>query len=123
MKKKHLLISLFDIDSLEERCYSCHELFENYNVLMKHRKTAHPQTINECHYYRSGQCKFEDRCFYRHSEEKEKRTGNNDRDRNHSFHRGQTEFPPDISALTEKLKDLMTFLSQEGKQTGRSQGH
>ena len=114
----------FDIDSLEERCYTCHEQFENYSALMKHRKMAHPQTINECHYYKSGQCKFQDRCFYRHSGENEKRIYNNDtRDtRNHSFHRGQTEFPPDISALTEKLRDLMTFLSQEEKQTRKLPG-
>ena len=113
----------FDIDSLEERCYTCHEQFENYSVLMKHRKMAHPQTINECHYYKSGQCKFQDRCFYRHSGEKEKQTDDTRDSRNHSFHRGQTEFPPDISALTEKLKDLMTFLSQEERLTRKSPGH
>ena len=111
----------FDIDSLEERCYTCDKQFENYNVLMKHRKESHPQTINECHYYKSGDCKFQERCFYRHSEVNNRNDkGNN---QNYSFHKDMREFPPDIADLTEKLKDLMTFLSNKDKQTVRSQGH
>ena len=124
------------IDSLEETCYTCRQTFENFIVLMKHRKASHYDTISECHRFRSaGECQFKERCFYRHTNAQNVplRGQNNSfppsiqnvplRVQNDSFPQGQEEFPPDLRQLTLGFQSLMsTFLSNREKQGSRQPG-
>ena len=110
------------IDSLAETCYTCKQNFENFNVLMKHRKAAHYDTISECHSYKAGDCKFGDRCYYKHSTDQNvsHRKGT-DTD---PFHQGEEEIPPDLKELTLGFQNLMSmFLSKRGNLRSRQSGH
>ena len=107
------------IDSLMETCFSCNETFENFIVLMKHRKSAHYDIINECHGFKAGNCKFGEHCYYKHPGDQAKsKTISND-----SFHQGLSEFPPDLKELTLGFQTLMlTFLSRREGFRGRLSG-
>ena len=123
------------IDSLEETCYTCRQTFENFIVLMKHRKASHYDTISECHRFKSGECPFKERCYYRHTNAQNVplRGQNNSfppsiqnvplRVQNDSFPQGQEEIPPDLRELTLGFQSLMsTFLSNREKQGNRQPG-
>ena len=120
------------IDSLEETCYTCKQTFENFVVLMKHRKASHYDIISECHRFKSGDCQFKERCFYRHTNTQNvPLRGQNDtnsqnlplRGQNDSFPKGQEEFPPDLKELTLGFQSLMsTFLSNREKKGSRQPG-
>ena len=108
------------IDSLTETCYTCKETFDNFIVLMKHRKSAHYAIINECHSFKAGACRFGESCYYKHSgnEIAPKATCND------SFHQGLEEFPPDLKELTLGFQSLMsTFLSRREGFKNRLSGH
>ena len=118
------------IDSLEETCYTCKQTFENFVVLMKHRKASHYDTISECHRFKSGDCQFKERCFYRHTNTQNvPLRGNTNtqniplRGQNDSFPQGQEEFPPDLRELTLGFQSLMsTFLLNREKKGSRQPG-
>ena len=109
------------IDSLAETCYTCKQNFENFNVLMKHRKAAHYDIISECHSYKAGDCKFGDRCYYKHStDQNNSHKKGTDTD---PFHQGE-EIPPDLKELTLGFQNLMSmFLSKRGNLRSRQSGH
>ena len=112
------------IDSLTETCFTCKQTFENFIVLMKHRKSAHYDLINECHGFKTGSCKFGESCYYKHSggQAESKTSSNNTVD--DSFHQGLSEFPPDLKELTLGFQQLMsTFLSRRESFRSRQSGH
>jgi hypothetical protein len=49
----------------EKKCYTCKDMFKNYNSLMNHRKMLHPSNI-KCRYIPN--CKFGRNCWYVHSD-------------------------------------------------------
>ena len=98
-------------------------------MLMKHRKSAHYDLINECHGFKTGSCRFGESCYYKHSsgqtesgilnQATESKTISND-----SFHQGLSEFPPDLKELTLGFQQLMsTFLSRREGFRSRQSGH
>lgn len=107
------------IDSLTETCFTCKQTFENFIVLMKHRKSAHYDLINECHGFKAGSCRFGESCYYKHSGgQAESKTNSND-----SFHQGLSEIPPDLKELTLGFQHLMsTFLSKREDFRSRQSG-
>ena len=116
------------IDSLAETCYTCRQTFDNFMVLMKHRKEAHYDTISECHGFKAGDCKFGSRCYYRHSEvsgetfQSKNNGSNNEKGSNDSFQE-EVKLPPDLNELTEGIKKLMSqFLLNREKTEKRQRG-
>ena len=134
---KHSILSKHSkIDSLAETCYTCKNTFDNFMVLMKHRKEAHYDTISECHSFKAGDCKFGSRCYYRHSVASEGVTSNTGalfdnntgahsetkRLDNDSFHE-DLQIPPDLKELTKGLQKLMLeFLLNREKTENRHRG-
>ena len=120
------------IDSLSETCYTCKQTFDNFMVLMKHRKEAHYDTISECHGFKAGDCKFGDRCYYRHSvasagvTSRPAQTNNNG---SHSENKSNDSFqedlqiPPDLKELTVGFQKLMSqFLFNRERTENRQRG-
>ena len=124
---KHSILSKHTkIDSLAETCYTCKNTFDNFMVLMKHRKEAHYDTISECHSFKAGDCKFGNQCYYRHSVASEGVTSNTGvhaknniqahsetkKLHNDSFHE-DLQIPPDLKELTKGLQKLMLQFSNQ----------
>ena len=121
------------IDSLSETCYTCKETFDNFELLMKHRKVAHTDTISECHSFKAGNCRFGNHCYYRHSVATGGVTTHSDfqADKPSSWSKGtdsdsfqeDLELPPDLKELTMGFQSLMSqFLLKREKTRNRQLG-
>ena len=107
------------IDSLEETCFTCNQTLDNFIELMRHRKASHYDIIGECHSFKAGDCRFKERCYYRHTNTQSIPL----RGQDESFPQGQIEFPPDLKELTLGFQNLMSqFLSNREKQRSRLTG-
>ena len=96
-------------DDLSQNCYICNKKCENFDDLMRHRKQAHPLEINSCRFYKdTGYCKFENQCYYRHSESQQSQP------QLQGFQKGQGHPPPDppMMDLIVMLKEMMATYMQ-----------
>ena len=67
--QKHARITGHKTDDLSQNCYICNKKCADFDELMRHRKSSHPLSINTCRFYKdTGYCKFDNQCYYRHSE-------------------------------------------------------
>ena len=104
---KHSRESGHKTNSLEERCYSCDEIFSNFTDLMIHRREKHTDKINKCRYYAEGSCKFGLRCWYSHE-----MTENRDNVAL-DFRKEKESIPPDVrQGLAVLLEDLLEIHKQ-----------
>ena len=122
------------IDSLSETCYTCKETFENFEILMKHRKAAHIDTVSECHSFKAGNCRFGSHCYYRHSVNTGGVTTHSDdrqTDKPSSWSKSadsdsfqeDLELPPDLKELTMGFQSLMSqFLLKRERTRNRQLG-
>ena len=99
---KHFRESGHKANSLEEKCYSCGEIFSTFADLMIHRREKHIDKINKCRYYAEGSCKFGQRCWYSHE-----MTENRDNVAS-DFQKEKRSIPPDVrQSLAVLLEDLL----------------
>ena len=114
---KHSRESGHKTNSLEERCYSCDEIFGNFTDLMIHRRDKHIDKINKCRYYVEGSCKFGARCWYSHE-----MTENRDNVAL-DFRREKGPIPPDVrQGLAVLLEDLLEIHKQRKENMNKPPG-
>ena len=90
--------------SLEEKCYTCHKVCQNFEELMLHRRDNHRDSINFCRYLSEDSCKFGARCWYSHDVTK-KDVGSK---QNLGFRKEKESIPPDMMrGLTVLHSDLI----------------
>ena len=82
---------------------------------MKHRKQSHPLDISVCRFYQdTGYCKFENQCYYKHSE---------GLSHPQVFPKSQVHPPPDppMMDLIVMLKEMMaTYMHVKEKQSDKN---
>ena len=108
-------------DDLREQCYTCKEVYENFDALMQHRKSAHAMSINQCRFVDLNTCKFGDSCWYSHQK-------NDDEPTKVNFQQDKESFPPDlvqeVKGVTEMItRSILMLMQRRESGTGRSPGH
>ena len=112
---KHSRQTKHKTSSLEEKCFSCHEIFNNFEEMMSHRRNKHGDKINLCRYLSEGSCKFGERCWYSHDETK----SNDSSKRNVDFRKAKESLPPDLMhGVTVLLSDLIKKHLEEKRSPG-----
>ena len=67
---RHFKQTGYKTSSLEEKCYTCNKVCSNFEELMLHRRENHKDNMNLCRYLSEDSCKFGDRCWYSHIQQK-----------------------------------------------------
>ena len=108
-------------DDLKEQCYTCKEIYANFDDLMMHRKSAHAMSINQCRFVDLNTCKFGDACWYSHQK-------NDDEPTKVNFQQDKESFPPDlvqeVKGVTEMItRSILMLMQRRESGTNRSPGH
>ena len=99
-------------DSLNEKCYTCGTITNNFEDLMVHRKQHHADRVKPCHH--GNDCRFKAKCWYVHPTDPSQ-SNNSQASQQGGFHQSHQPFPPDQVALLMEM--LKAFQLAKGNQS------
>ena len=110
-------------DDLSEKCFSCNLVCLNFEDLMDHRKRSHYSIINKCRYFKEGNCKFQNSCWYSH--DLSERTNNVEAQvpKTLDFQKEKESIPPDMGQnLIDLMQQIIKLMGPGKEGLTRSQG-
>ena len=110
-------------DDLSEKCFSCNLVCLNFEDLMEHRKRSHLSIINKCRYFKEGNCKFENNCWYSHDLSDNTNNVGAQSPKPLDFQKEKESIPPDMELnLTDLVQRIVKLMVQGKEGLTRSQG-
>ena len=112
MLLRHAIETGHKTDSLNEKCYTCGTVTNNFEDLMVHRKQHHADRVKPCHH--GSDCRFKTKCWYVHPTDPSQ-SNNSPVSQQVGFHQSHQPFPPDQVALLKEM--LEAFQLAKGSQS------
>ena len=118
MLLRHAIETGHKTDSLEEKCYTCGTVTNNFEDLMVHRKLHHADRVKPCHH--GNECRFKTKCWYIHPTD-HSQSNNSPASQQGGFQQSHQPFPPDQVALLKEMLTAFQLAKGNSSQTQNDQ--